>query len=461
MKKLVAITAVLLAGLVSAVPAQAIESAISGEKQIKVASMVNVNLRNPKVMPLPKGSSLITWLEEKPNVGYFIKTRTVSSTNKLGKVFTLNSSAAYTDMSLDNLPQVVTNGKGQFFATWIVSYVTDGVTYEKIVGRSSNDGINWTKIKTVVEPLAVTGGRNCMGEAEQPNCGYVYFRSAIDGKGKMAVLVAHTTDRSSMNYFATTSSNISSWPTPEEVINMRYNFWVSIDGLRSGFALHYPEYVSGTSCRYLLRYFDSAAGSWGNTLVASSADFNTVIFGKVIQRSADTLSVVMTPQEGAGILVKNFSLSSKNFTDFEVVAKEPVTDVVYQTVSVAARGTKMAIGYTTYDRTNHTTSARLIVQSGVEGGFTETQLERGVDQVYPLYIGVSKAGYPFFAYMQYTRGTHLTTLKGSSQAKVLNNKANVGYLSSMYVSATDQLYAVGMKGDGGTYSIYLTRGKLK
>lgn len=461
MKKPAISALISLLALVLATPAQAIDGALADPVQIQVVHLTNTNVYNTSVLALPKNASLVSWLDSYTTNN--LRARTVSSSNELGRIITLNTTPASVGMSMQNAPKVVGNSSGKLLAIWISSKIVNDVEYQKVLGRTSSNGSNWSKAFLIAKPIPVTGGQRCEDDMGMGGCGYSRIYAAVDGSGRysVAVGVASTTENNKTDLKVTTASKTNAWSPLKKIGSLRDIRQVELVGLRSGFMFGYTNYVSGTSCSFIVSYFNPVKKLWGAALKAQSIADNTVIQGKIVQRDAKTVSIVTIPELLGGIQVRNFSLVTRKFTSFSATAKPAVTDVVYQNVSAAARGSKLVIGYASYDRNTAETAANLIVQTGVTGGFTSNVLETANNQIDPLAVGINGAGHPYFSYMQYEVGSHLTVLNGSNTPMTLNSPGNAGYSAGMLVSKSDLVSLLALQGDAGTYDIYLTKGQMK
>jgi hypothetical protein len=146
MKKTLVTTVVLGILLTAGVSAHAeqVVSPISAQTEVTVRTITGT-MRNPKVFSLANGSSLVTWQEESGK-GYFQKARTVSINNKLGAVQTINPAVAeFLDAGIGLQDSVSVNRNGKLFAVWVTLGTRYGVPSQKIWGRTSIDGENWSK----------------------------------------------------------------------------------------------------------------------------------------------------------------------------------------------------------------------------------------------------------------------------------------------------------------------------
>lgn len=442
-----------------ATPAQAIDSALTDPVQIQVVHLTNTNVYNASVLAMPDSASMVSWLDSYTTNN--LRARTISSSNELGRIITLNTTPAYVGMSMQNAPKVVGNSSGQLLAIWVASYVEKNVEYQKVLGRTSNNGSKWSKTFLIAKPTPVTGGRRCEDDMGMAGCGYSRIYAAVDGKGKYSVAVASSSRDNLTDYKVTTASTTNSWTALKKIGSVSDPRQVELVGLRSGFMFGYTNYVGGTSCSFIVSYFNPVKKLWGAALKAQSIADNTVIEGKIVQRDAKTVSIVTIPELLGGIQVRNFNLVTRKFTDFAVIAKPAETEVVYQTVSAASRGSNLVIGYVSYDRNISEGAANLMVQTGITGGFTSNVLETSRSQINPLAVGFNNAGSAYFSYMQNVVGSHLTVLKGSNSPMTLNSPSDVGYSVGMLVGKTDLVSLLTLQGNAGTYDIYLTKGLMK
>ena len=434
--------------------------AVTGLKKMTVATVTGVSTRSPQVIDLGKGRTLVSWLEENNSELLALKTKVVSSTNKLGRVTAINTKLAHSNRDLNGLPKLVSNSKGKLFAAWVQRSTKGSTVTDQIYGRTSTNGSTWSKIFPISKPVLVDKG--FCTDSNMDGCGINSLQISIDGAGRTGVLISTILEEGIFDYKASVTSKTSMWPAMKQlgtVINQGRN---EIVGLTTGFAVSWTDYIGGESCSTKAAYFDPKNSKWGSTLLAQNILKNTVMSSKWVQRDSKTLTLVMgSENEQGGISVRNFSLTTKKFSGAIKVIAPNETDVVFQNISAAAKGKAMVIGYTTYNQVSAASQARMILQRSTTGTFSSKIVDNGVDQIDPVATGFSKAGTGFFVYNETGKPTNLAMAKGSYTPLDLPGKTSIAYTEDVSISSTDMLAAVSITNVDGKSTITLVKGKLR
>lgn len=434
--------------------------AVTGLKKMTVATITGASTRSPQVIDLGKGRTLVSWVEENNSSLLALKTKVVSSTNKVGKVIAINTKLAHSNTHLGSLPKLVSNGKGKLFASWVQRSTKGSTVSDQIYGRTSTNGSTWSKTFPISKPVLVDKGF-CI-DSDMDGCGINSLQISIDGAGRTGVLISTILEEGIFDYKASVTSKTSMWPAMKQlgtVINQRRN---EIVGLTTGFAVSWTDYIGGESCSTQAAYFDPKSRKWGTTLTAQAINKNTVVYSKWVQRDSKTLTLVMSSQiEEGGISVRNFSLTTKMFSGSTRVISPTETNVVFQNISAAAKGKVMVIGYTTYNQDSGASQARMILQRSTTGTYSSKIVENSVGQIDPLATGFSKSGTGFFVYNELGKPSNLTMAKGSYTPLDLPGKSSIAYTEDVSISSTDMLSAVSITYVDGKSTITLVKGKLR
>ena len=462
MKKSLALSLAVIGSLILGNAAQALPtSALSPSTEVAVVAAPN--LIQPQAHPLAKGKSLVTWLEMGQQT-FALKSKVVSATNSVGKVFAITPSPTGSSKVSGNfVPSVVSNAQGQFFAAWINEQTVSGVTSHKIMGRTSKDGLTWSSIFQITKPQQLTGGSECVENFLFPNCGFFELVAAIDGTGNLAVVVTGRGTDGLVQYSAVATKNTKSWPALKVLgTSIGFNGIVpNLVGLQTGFAVGYTNYNLNGPNSVHVSYFDAKTSSWTPTEMARSVEVNTVLYPKWVQRDSKTLSLVVSSEvDEGGIYVRNFDLTKKKFTSFGVVAVESSPDRVFQGVNVLAQGSNLVITYGEFIRSTSTGSTNVIMQSGLVGIFTKSIIipHPFIDT---LSFSLNKSNYPVLIY-NVEGATRVAVLTGGREHSVVANSASGGYLNQLMVTKTNQAFGVGSQydeEDGKTY-LFLIKGQL-
>jgi hypothetical protein len=440
-------------------PASAI-TAVTGLKKITVASVAIGSARDPQVLDIGKGRTLVSWVEEKSNQTYSLKTKVVSATNKLGKVITVNPALASSNMNMESLPQITVSSKGKLFAAWVQRTSSETTVTDRVFGRTSTNGTTWSKVFAISQP--VVADKAYCEDSAMDGCGVGSLQISVDGAGRTGVLVSTVLEEGIHDYKATVTSRTSKWPALKLLGTVANQISSEIVGLTQGFAVSWMDYTGGQSCANKVAHFDPKTSKWGSTLLAQNIQKNTVVFSKWVQRDSKTLTLVMGSQlEQGGITIRNFSLVSKKWTGVPrlVIPSEP--SVVFQNISAAAKGKALAIGYTTYNQQSAVSQARMILQKSTTGAFSSRVLENGVDQIDPVFAGFSKSGEAFFVYNELSRSSRLTKFKSSAKPMDLPGRTSVTYTSDVSISSSDLLSAVSISYSDDKATVTLVKGRLR
>lgn len=433
--------------------------AVTGLKKMTVATITGASTRSPQVIDLGKGRTLVSWVEENNSSLLALKTKVVSSTNKVGKVIAINTKLAHSNDNLSALPKLVSNGKGKLFAAWVQRSTKGSTVSDQIYGRTSTNGSTWSKTFPISKPVLVDKGFCIDSDIE---CGINSLQISIDGAGRTGVLISTILEEGIFDYKASVTSKTSMWPAMKQlgtVINQRRN---EIVGLTTGFAVSWTDYIGGESCSTKAAYFDPKSSKWGTTLTAQAINKNTVVYSKWVQRDSKTLTLVMSSQiEEGGISVRNFSLTTKKFSGSTRVISPTETNVVFKNISAAAKGKVMVIGYTTYNQDSGASQARMILQRSTTGTYSSKIVENGVGHIDPVATGFSKAGTGFFVYNETGKPTNLAMAKGSYTPLDLPGKTSIAYTEDVSISSTDMLSAVSITYVDGKTTITLVKGKVR
>ena len=463
MKKTLVTTVVLGILLIAGVSAHAeqVVSPISAQTEVTVRTITGT-IRNPKVFSLANGSSMVTWQEESGK-GYFQKARTVSINNKLGAVQTINSELAeYLDSGTGVQDSVSVNRNGKLFAVWVTLGTRYGVPSQKIWGRTSIDGENWSKPFVVIPGLSITGNQDMCYEdpSRTPGCGYIRVQAAIDDKGRQAVLVADNLASIGNRYRMKASSFVGKWcnfktltATPE----MRGS---EILGLTSGFAVSATRYSPSSTNSVRTSYYNPKLEAWGNTLTPIAISANTVIASHWVQRDIKNLTIAMaSSNETGGVSMRNFNVDSNTWSSDLITIQEQEPDLVYQDVRAAKVGADFVVMFNTY---NHNTGSKTALVSKVVGLVpTTTVIGTSVDQIDLLYVGSSFTNNAVIAYNEIMTGAKLGGITESNLPTYIPNSATHAYLSAFIKTRADRVAGVGLKFGEGTTALIFMQGYLR
>ncbi len=457
MKKSVAFLVALVLSIAIAAPGSAVDSAITSVKKVTVNTSSGYSADNAQVLSLSNGGTLVSWVDQQDMDTTYLRTKLVSATNKVGKVLTLTSSAAFSSRVGDSYPQLVVNKEGKLFAAWIQRTTEDNVVLDKVVGRTSTNGTTWSKLFDVTSTLPVTA--EMCDQATTADCGFTKLQAAIDDTGRVGVLVGSAPSDGVIEYKVSATSNTANWPALNLLSSLEDQKASEIVGLTSGFAVSYTDYLSNDSCSIKVALYDGETSEWGPTMTAKNLNENTVINSKWIQRSSKTLTLVSSAEAVGGIVLRHYSLARKTWAGNGRIVWVGEASIVFQKIRLATQGWQIAIGYITYNQTNGVSQARILVQKTVTGSFTHKVLQSGEGGILPVSAGFNKSGNAFFAYL--LGGTQLATLSGSSTPKLLPGLVEIAQIQDLDVSATDLVTALDVTYNDDKTTITLIKGKLK
>ena len=435
-------------------------SPINSQTEITVKSLSG-SIRNPKVFPLANGSSLVSWLEDGAD-GYFLRARTVSATNKLGIIQTINSEkAAFLDRTEGVQETIAINRSGQLFAVWATLGTRYNVPSQKIWGRTSLDGSNWSKPFVVIPGLSVTGDPDmCMMEAAfTPRCGFIKLQAAIDDKGRLAVLVADNLETTGTRYRMKTRSFTGKWCNFKTLSPVRETRTSEIVGLTSGFVASATRY-GGTTNSVKTSYYDPKAEAWTSTSTPVVTSANVVFTSHWVQRDTKNLTLALANTSTAGALsMRNFNVDSKTWTTDLITLHAGEPEHVIQDLRAAKVGANLVVLYNVYGQSAHISAARVAKVIGTTA--TTSELGTSIDQIDALYVGSSMSSNPVVAYNHIMEGTKLGGITGLTLPSFLPNTATHSYLSAMAKTRSDKILAVGLNFGEGTTSVVFTQGFVK
>lgn len=458
MKKSLIITAALIGVFSASISASALESPLSSQSEITVKAFAG-NIKNPSVFALANGSSLVSWQEELDG-GYFLKTRTISPTNKLGAIQSINSEKAISIGEGSGTKQTVAiNKAGKLFAVWVTQGLRYGVQSQKIWGRTSIDGTNWSTPFVVLPGLTVSGDdQDCeMDAMDQPGCGYLRLQAAIDDKNRLAVLVADNREGIGNRYRMKATNFLGHWSNLKTLTSTPSMRSSEIVGLTSGFAVSATRYDSAASNMVKASYYDPKTETWTYTLTGTSIPANTVIKSKWVQRSLKKLSLVMaSSNEQGGISLRNFDTESKTWSSELIQIKEREANTVFQDVTAAKVGSELVVMFSSYNQNDGSSQVR--VAKNVEGTPTITVIGTAFDQMDLLYIGSSLSNTAVVAFNVSMNGAKLGGTTAETLPITIPNTASNGYLNAMTKSKTDLVQAVGLKFSEGVTSVIFIKG---
>lgn len=463
MKKML-VTAVVLGTLLTAdVSAHADEviSPISAQTEVSVRTITGT-MRNPKVFSLANGSSLVTWQEESGK-GYFQKARTVSINNKLGAVQTINPAVAeFLDAGIGLQDSVSVNRNGKLFAVWVTLGTRYGVPSQKIWGRTSSDGENWSKPFVVIPGLSITGNQDMCYEdlSRTPGCGYIRVQAAIDDKGRQAVLVADNLASTGTRYRMKASSFVGKWGNFKTLTATPAMRGSEIIGLTSGFAVSAARYNPSSTNSVRTSYYNPKLEAWGNTLTPIAISANTVITGHWVQRDMKNLTIAMaSSNETGGVSMRNFNVDSSTWSSDLITIQEQEPDLVYPDLRAAKVGADLVVLFTTY---NQITGSKTALVSKVTGLVPTTAvIGTSVDQIDLLYVGSSLTNNAVIAYNEIMTGAKLGGITESNLPTYIPNSATHAYLSSLIKTRADRVAGLGLKFTQSNTALIFTQGYLR
>ena len=461
MKKslVVAVTLIFSSTFTGSAGSEEITSPLTSQTGVTIKTLSG-SLRNPKVFPLANGSSLVTWQEE-ANDSYSLKARTVSASNKLGLIQTLNiGKAALLNGSSGVQDTVAINRSGKLFAVWATPGIRYSVPSQTVWGRTSLDGSNWSKPFVVIPGLSVSGdSESCeMEPAETPRCGFLRLQAAIDDKGRLAVLVSDNIQTTGIRYRVKSSSFLGKWgnfKTLTTVSDLRQS---EILGLTSGFMVGATVYNSSSTNSIKTAYYDPKAEAWTNTSTPISISANTVISSQWVQSDTKNLTLAMSSSNSGGVSVRNFNVDSKSWTSPLTVIQDGVPNHVFQDVRATKAGSSLIVMVNVYDQGDGTTEVRVSKVVGLTA--TTSTVGTSTDQIDLLYAGSTLSGTPVIAYNHIMEGTKLGGIIQATLPTFVPNAATHAYLNDLIRTKSNKVAGVGLKFGEGTTSVIFTQGYL-
>lgn len=436
-------------------------SPLKSQTEVTVKSLAG-SIRNPKVFPLANGSSLVTWIEDGAD-GYFLRARTVTATNKLGAIQTINSEkAAFLDRTEGVQETIAVNRSGQLFAVWATLGTRFSVPSQKIWGRTSLDGSSWSKPFVVIPGLSVTGDQQmCMMEpAFTPRCGYIKLQAAIDDKGRLAVLVADNLETTGTRYRMKARSFAGKWcnfKTLSPVPDARTS---EIVGLTSGFVVSATRYGGNSTNSVKTSYYDPKAEAWTSTLTPIVTSANTAFKSHWVQRDLKNLTLVMAnTSTGGGLSMRNFNVDSKTWTSNLITLQDGEPNRVVQDLSTAKVGGSLVVMFNVYDQSAGGFEVRVAKVVGVTP--TISAIGTSAEQVDLLYVGSSLTSNAVIAYSHIMEGTKLGGINSSTLPTFIPNTATHSHLSAMAKTKSDKVLAAGLKFGETTTSVIFTQGFVR
>jgi hypothetical protein len=436
-------------------------SPLRSQTEVTVKTLTGT-ISNTKVFPLANGSSLVTWQEQSSD-GYSLKARTVSATNKLGPLQTLSTGSAALLVGSEGVKDTVAiNRSGKLFAVWATLGIRYSVPAHTVWGRTSLDGSNWSKPFVVIPGLSITGNREmCATEpALTSRCGFLRLQSAIDDKGRLAVLVADNIQSTGTRYRMKSSSFLGKWgnfKTLSAVNELRAS---EILGLTSGFIVSATKYNASSTNSIRASYYDPKAEAWTNTLTSISINANTVITSHWVQRDTKNLTLAMASSNSTGgVLIRNFNVDSKSWTSELTTIQEREPDRVYQDLRAAKVGSALVVMFNIYNQSDGSTEVRASKVSGLTP--TTAVVGTSNDQIDLLYAGSSLNGEAVIAYNHIMEGAKLGGITETTLPTFLPNTATNSYLSALIKTRSDKVLGVGLKYGQGTTSVVFTQGYVR
>lgn len=457
MKKILIVT-IAIASLLSNtnVGFAAAPSPLSSQTEVIVNSSTG-NVRNAKVFPLANGSSLVTWQEEVGST-YWLKARTVSATNQLGIIQTINNKEAVSLDQGEGVADAVSSNKaGKIFATWITQGMRYGVQSQKVWGRTSTNGITWSKPFVVVSGLTVSGNAmRCEDLSDFPGCGYTRLQSAIDDKSRMAVLTLDPNDEGKR--FRMKATNLSGvWFNYKTLGTFNSTRGSEIVGLTSGFAVSAANYTSGTKCSTKASFFDPKTQLWTTTLTPQAIGVNTVINSHWVQRDSRTLTIALaSSSEANGVAIRNFDMLTKKWSSRLIRIQTSEENKTFQDIRAAKVGSSIVLMYNVYDQLAGSNEVRVAKVTGSSPTFTV--IGTSPYQIDLLFAGSTAANKPVLAFNFIDEGVRLGGITETTLPTAIPNSATHGYLSEMVKTKADLVQAVGLQWLEGSTNIVLVKG---
>lgn len=462
MKKSFLTAATLLFSLPFTMSASAEElvSPLASQTEVTVKNLAG-SIVNPKVFPLANGSSLVTW-QEQTSDGYLLKTRTVSPSNRLGVIHTINVGiATFLNGSSGVEDTIAINRSGKLFAVWATPGIRYSVPSQTVWGRTSLDGSNWSKPFVVIPGLSVSGNPDsCENEpAETARCGFLRLQAAIDDKSRLAVLVSDNIQTTGIRYRMKSSSFLGKWgnfKTLTSVNNLRQS---EILGLTSGFMVGATVYNSSSNNSIKTSYYDPKAEAWTNTSTPISISANTVISSQWVQRGTKDLTLAMASSDSGGVSIRNFNVDTKSWTS-------PLTNIqvgepnhVFQDIRAAKAGSSLILMTNVYDQGDGSTEVRVSNVVGLSA--TTSVVGTSNDQIDLLTVGSSLSGTPLVAFNHIMEGAKFGGITISTLPAFLPNTATHSYLSNLRITKSDRVIGVGLRFGVGTTAVTFTQGYLR
>lgn len=462
MKKSFLTAAILLLSMIIPISAGAEEvlSPLTSQTEVTVKNLTG-SIVNPKVFPLANGSSLVTWQEETSD-GYLLKTRTVSSTNRLGVIHTINvGKATFLNGSSGVEDTIAINRSGKLFAVWATPGVRYNVPSQTVWGRTSLDGSYWSKPFVVIPGISVSGDpESCeMEPVDTPRCGFLRLQAAIDDKGRLAVLVSDNIQTTGIRYRMKSSSFLGKWGNFKTLTAVRDLRQSEILGLTSGFVAGATVYNSTSANSIKTSYYNPKAEAWTSTSTPISISANTVISSQWVQRDTKNLTLAMASSNTGGVSVRNFNVDTRSWTSplTNIQAGEP--SHVFQDIRATKAGSALVVMVNVYNQGDNTTEVRV---SNVVG-LTPTTSVVGTsnDQIDLITAGSSLSGTPLVAYNHIMEGAKFGGITPSTLPTFLPNTATHSYLSDLRITRSDKVLGVGLKYGVGTTAVIFTQGYLR
>jgi hypothetical protein len=462
MKKslVVAVTLIFSFTFMMSAGAEEIVSPLTSQTEVTVKNLTG-SIVNPKVFPLANGSSLVTWQEETSD-GYLLKTRTVSASNKLGVIHTINvGKATFLNGSSGVEDTIAINRSGKLFAVWATPGIRYSVPSQTVWGRTSLDGSNWSKPFVVIPGLSVSGNSEmCETDpAETPRCGFLRLQAAIDDKGRLAVLVADNIQTTGPRYRMKTLSFLGKWcnfKTLNPVNELRAS---QILGLTSGFIASATKHNSSSTNSIKTSYYDPKAEAWTNTSTPISSSANTVLSSQWVQRDTKNLSIAMASSNSGGVSVRNFNVDTKSWTSALTNIQDGEPNHVFQDIRAAKAGSSLVVMVNVYNQSDGTTEVRVSTVIGLAA--TTSVVGTSTDQVDLLAAGSSVGGTPLVAYNHIMEGAKFGGITISTLPTFLPNSATHSYLSALRITKSDKVLGVGLKFGAGTTAVIFTQGYVR
>ncbi len=456
MKKILVIVVSITAALTMVGPAIAADEPLRSKSEVTVAS-IGKEVRNPTVFQLANNNTLVTW-QEVSGDKYYLKARTVSPTKALGTIQTINSEAAIQLQSGEGTERTVVIGSsGKVFATWITQGLRFGVQSQKVWGRTTTDGVNWSKPFVIVAGLTVSG--DAMMCEEDPtrvtNCGYSSVQSAVDGKGRLAVMTLDNYESTGIRYRVKATNLSGVWATFRTLAEVPDTRASELVGLASGFAANATSYASSANSAVRTKIYDAKSEAWSKTFTAISTSQNDVYRAHWIQRDSKNLTLAIAAEAG-GINIRNFNLTNLNWSANLVQIQGPVAEHVYQNLVAAKVGSDLVLIYQEYDRDAGST---VIKAAKIVGSTpTTTLLQSGADNPVLLYVGASSTNSALVAFNLGTAGTKLGGINEGSLPETISANFGSSAIMTLTKTSADQVLALGLIYEESKTTIALLRG---